>query len=169
MGVAIPASFLIGILALALTGLTINVVVLFSLILAAGMLVDGAIVLVEYADRKMIEGLPKRDAFRAAATRMAWPITSSLSVTIVVFLPLIFWPGVVGEFMKYLPITLTATLLGLAGGGHGVHAGAGRHLRQGAARSAITTPCAAWTRPMSDDLAKMRGCDRPLCPPRRLG
>ena len=111
VGVAIPSSFLIGILALALSGLTINVVVLFSLILAAGMLVDGAIVLVEYADRKMIEGLPKLDAFRAAARAMAWPITSSLSVTIVVFLPLIFWPGVVGEFMKYLPITLTATLL----------------------------------------------------------
>jgi multidrug efflux pump len=111
VGVAIPSSFLIGILALAMSGLTINVVVLFSLILAAGMLVDGAIVLVEYADRKMIEGLPKLDAYRAAARAMAWPITSSLSVTIVVFLPLMFWPDVVGEFMKYLPITLTATLL----------------------------------------------------------
>jgi multidrug efflux pump len=111
VGIAIPASFLIGILVLALSGLTINVVVLFSLILAAGMLVDGAIVLVEYADRKMIEGMPKVEAYRAAAKAMAWPITSSLSVTIVVFLPLIFWPGVVGEFMKYLPITLTATLI----------------------------------------------------------
>ncbi|HET6220644.1 MAG TPA: efflux RND transporter permease subunit [Dongiaceae bacterium] len=111
VGIAIPASFLIGILVLALAGLTINVVVLFSLILAAGMLVDGAIVLVEYADRKMIEGMPKLEAYRAAAKAMAWPITSSLSVTIVVFLPLIFWPGVVGEFMKYLPITLTATLI----------------------------------------------------------
>jgi len=111
VGVAIPSSFLIGILALAMSGLTINVVVLFSLILAAGMLVDGAIVLVEYADRKMIEGLPKLGAYRAAASAMAWPITSSLSVTIVVFLPLIFWPDVTGEFMKYLPITLTATLL----------------------------------------------------------
>ena len=111
VGIAIPASFLIGILALSLAGLTINVVVLFSLILATGMLVDGAIVLVEYADRKMIEGLAKRDAFRAAAKAMAWPITSSLSVTIVVFLPLIFWPDTTGEYMKYLPITLTATLI----------------------------------------------------------
>jgi len=111
VGIAIPASFLMGILALAIAGLTINVVVLFSLILAAGMLVDGAIVLVEYADRKMIEGLPRFDAYREAARAMAWPITSSLSVTIVVFLPLMFWPGVVGEYMKYLPITLTATLI----------------------------------------------------------
>ncbi|MGE0117004.1 MAG: efflux RND transporter permease subunit [Dongiaceae bacterium] len=111
VGIALPASFLMGILVLAVAGLTINVVVLFSLILAAGMLVDGAIVLVEYADRKMIEGLPRFEAYREAARAMAWPITSSLSVTIVVFLPLMFWPGVVGEYMKYLPITLTATLI----------------------------------------------------------
>jgi multidrug efflux pump len=110
VGVAIPGSFLIGILVLAVAGLTINIVVLFSLILAVGMLVDGAIVLTEYADRKMAEGQPRREAYRAAAKTMFWPILASTSTTIAAFVPLMFWPGVVGEFMKFLPITLTATL-----------------------------------------------------------
>jgi multidrug efflux pump len=84
VGVAIPSSFLIGILALALSGLTINVVVLFSLILAAGMLVDGAIVLVEYADRKMIEGLPKLDP---SARRPAITADHQFAVGAIVVLP----------------------------------------------------------------------------------
>ena len=110
VGVAIPASFLAGILVLAVLGFTINIVVLFSLILAVGMLVDGAIVVTEYADRKMIEGEPKKIAYALAAKRMAWPITASTATTLAAFLPLMFWPGVVGEFMKFLPITLIATL-----------------------------------------------------------
>ncbi|MDX1607403.1 MAG: efflux RND transporter permease subunit, partial [Candidatus Competibacterales bacterium] len=110
VGVAIPGSFLAGILVLALGGLTINIVVLFSLIMAVGMLVDGAIVVVELADRKMAEGLPRREAYRIAARRMAWPIIASTATTLAAFMPLLFWPGVVGEFMKYLPITLIATL-----------------------------------------------------------
>ena len=110
VGIAIPGSFLTGILVLAVFGLTINIVVLFSLILAVGMLVDGAIVVTEYADRKMIEGLPKREAYGLAAKRMAWPITAATATTLAAFLPLMFWPGTVGEFMKYLPITLIATL-----------------------------------------------------------
>ncbi len=110
VGVAIPASFLAGILLLAVLGFTINIVVLFSLILAVGMLVDGAIVVTEYADRKMIEGEPRKVAYALAAKRMAWPITASTATTLAAFLPLMFWPGVVGEFMKYLPITLIATL-----------------------------------------------------------
>src|SRR3546814_19757847 len=72
VGVAIPGSFLIGILVLALGGLTINIVVLFSLILAVGMMVDVAIVMTEYTDRKMVEGLPKREAYRLPAPRIAW-------------------------------------------------------------------------------------------------
>ena len=110
VGVAIPGSFLTGILVLATLGFTINIVVLFSLILAVGMLVDGAIVVTEYADRKMCEGLDKRSAYGLAAKRMAWPIVAATATTLAAFLPLIFWPGIVGEFMKYLPITLVATL-----------------------------------------------------------
>ncbi len=110
VGIAIPGSFLTGILVLAALGLTINIVVLFSLILAVGMLVDGAIVVTELADRKMIEGEPRRRAYALAAKRMAWPIIASTATTLAAFLPLVFWPGVVGEFMKFLPITLLATL-----------------------------------------------------------
>ncbi len=110
VGVAIPGSFLAGILVLNAIGLTMNVVVLFSLILAVGMLVDGAIVVTEYADRKMIEGIHRREAYRMAAQRMAWPITASTMTTLAAFLPLMFWPDIVGEFMKFLPITLIATL-----------------------------------------------------------
>ena len=112
VGLAVPSSFLIGILYLYLFGMTINIVVLFSLILAVGMLVDGAIVVTEYADRKMSEGLHRRDAYAMAAKRMAWPITASTATTLAAFMPLLFWPGVVGEFMKFLPITLITTLTG---------------------------------------------------------
>ncbi len=110
VGVAIPGAFLTGILVLGAMGFTLNMVVLFSLILAVGMLVDGAVVVTEYADRKMNEGLARRPAYAEAAKRMCWPITASTATTLAAFLPLIFWPGVVGEFMKYLPITLMAVL-----------------------------------------------------------
>ena len=112
VGMAIPGSFLIGILYLYLFGMTINIVVLFSLILSVGMLVDGAIVVTEFADRKMAEGNHKRDAYAAAAQRMAWPIIASTLTTLAAFMPLLFWPGVVGQFMKFLPITLIVTLSG---------------------------------------------------------
>jgi len=110
VGVAIPGSFLTGILVLALMGLTVNIVVLFALILAVGMLVDGAIVVTEYADRKMGEGLHRRDSYALAAKRMAWPIIASTATTLAAFFPLLFWPGIMGEFMRFLPITLMATL-----------------------------------------------------------
>lgn len=110
VGVAIPGSFLTAILVLYGVGVTVNIVVLFSLILAVGMLVDGAIVVTEYADRKMIEGEPRSRAYALAAQRMAWPIIASTATTLAAFLPLVFWPGVVGEFMKYLPMTLLITL-----------------------------------------------------------
>ncbi|VBB69744.1 RND multidrug efflux transporter; Acriflavin resistance protein [invertebrate metagenome] len=111
VSVAIPGSFLLAILFLAITGLTINVVVLFSLILAVGMLVDGAVIITEYADRKMAEGLPRQAAYALSSRLMARPVLSSTATTVAAFLPLLFWTGVVGEFMKYLPITLTATLV----------------------------------------------------------
>lgn len=110
VGISIPGSFLTGILLLSVMGYTINIVVLFALILAVGMLVDGAIVVTEYADRKMIEGEPRNVAYGLAAKRMSWPIIASTATTLAAFLPLMFWPGVVGEFMKYLPLTLIFTL-----------------------------------------------------------
>lgn len=110
IGLAIPASFLMGILGLQLAGLTVNLVVLFSLILAVGMLVDDAIIVTEYAERRMSEGMEKRRAFAEASHRMAGPVIASTFTRIAAFSPLLFWPGVVGEFMKYMPITLIATL-----------------------------------------------------------
>jgi len=110
VGVAVPGSFLIGIMMLAGFGISINIVVLFSLIMATGMLVDGAIILVEFADRCMLNGMDRRAAYAEATKRMAWPIFSSITTIIAAFGPMAFWPGTTGEFMKYLPITLTATL-----------------------------------------------------------
>jgi len=111
VGIAIPGSFLTGILVLSAFGLTVNIVVLFALILSVGLLVDGAIVVTEYADRRMIEGANRVTAYTEAAKRMAWPIIASTATTLAAFLPLLFWPGLVGEFMKFLPITLIATLV----------------------------------------------------------
>ena len=124
VGLAIPASFLFGILVLDSFAFTVNIVVLFALILSVGMLVDGAIVVTEYADRKMAEGLHRRDAYALAAKRMAWPIIASTATTLAAFMPLVFWPGVVGEFMKYpadypVLVTLSASL---ADGAH-LHSG----------------------------------------------
>ncbi len=110
VGIAIPGAFLTGILFLFAVGFTVNIVVLFALILSVGMLVDGAIVVTEFADRKMAEGLPRAEAYGAAATRMSWPIIASTATTLAAFAPLLFWPDIVGEFMKYMPITLIAVL-----------------------------------------------------------
>ena len=110
VGLAIPGSFLSGILILSTLGYTVNIVVLFALIMAVGMLVDGAIVVTEYADRLMGEGVQAQQAYGNAAKRMSWPIIASTATTLAAFAPLIFWPGMMGEFMKYLPITLIATL-----------------------------------------------------------
>jgi multidrug efflux pump len=110
IGIAIPASFLAGVLGLYLAGLTVNIVVLFSLILAVGMLVDDAIIVSEYAERRMAEGMPPKEAYSLAAKRMAGPVIAATATRVAAFSPLLFWPGVVGEFMKYLPITLIATL-----------------------------------------------------------
>ena len=110
IGIAIPASFLAGVLGLQLAGLTVNIVVLFSLILAVGMLVDDAIIVSEYAERRMAEGMAPKEAYSLAAKRMSGPVIAATLTRIAAFSPLLFWPGVVGQFMKYLPITLIATL-----------------------------------------------------------
>ncbi|HEY7774451.1 MAG TPA: efflux RND transporter permease subunit [Marinagarivorans sp.] len=111
VGLAIPGSFLAGMMILKFMGITLNMLVLFSLILVVGMLVDGAIVTIELADRKIAEGSSPKTAFADAAKRMAWPITASTATTLAVFVPLLFWPGMVGEFMKFLPITVIITLM----------------------------------------------------------
>jgi multidrug efflux pump len=110
VGLAIPGAFLSGVAALWFMGYTMNIVVLFSLILVVGMLVDGAIVTTELADRRLEEGDSPAEAYSHAAKRMAWPIIASTVTTLSVFFPLLFWSGIVGEFMKYLPITVILTL-----------------------------------------------------------
>ncbi|MBU2865424.1 efflux RND transporter permease subunit [Pacificibacter marinus] len=110
VGFAIPTSFLLCFILLGLMGITISNIVMFGLILAVGMLVDGAIVVVEYADRKMAEGEGPMAAFVEAAKRMFWPIVSSTATTLCAFLPMLFWPGVAGEFMGMLPVTIIFVL-----------------------------------------------------------
>lgn len=110
VGLAIPGSFLAGIMILYALGFTMNMMVLFSLILVVGMLVDGAIITIELAERFRSEGVPRREAYAKAAKRMSWPIIAATSTTLSVFIPLLFWPGMVGEFMKFLPITVLITL-----------------------------------------------------------
>ena len=111
VGITIPGAFLVAILVLFLIGFTMNIIVLFALILVAGMLVDGAIVVSELADRNISEGQPPAQAWGNAAERMSWPIIASTATTIVVFGPLLFWPGMVGQFMRFLPATVIIALL----------------------------------------------------------
>ena len=110
VGFAIPTSFLLCFAFLAVMGISVSNIVMFGLILAVGMLVDGAIVVVEYADKKMDEGEGPMTAYVQAAKRMFWPIVSSTATTLCAFLPMLFWPGVPGEFMGMLPVTLIFVL-----------------------------------------------------------
>jgi multidrug efflux pump len=110
VAVSVPGSFLSGVLLIHMMGYSMNIVVLFGLIMSVGMLVDGAIVVVELAERNMENGYTPKLAYVEAAKRMAWPVTSSIVTHLAAFLPLLFWPGLIGEFMKYLPITLIVTL-----------------------------------------------------------
>ncbi|MEO1314240.1 MAG: efflux RND transporter permease subunit, partial [Pseudomonadota bacterium] len=110
VGFAIPTSFLLCFALLAVFGISISNIVMFGLILAVGMLVDGAIVVVEYADKEVQRGIGPMTAYRHAAKRMFWPIISSTATTLCAFLPMLFWPGVAGEFMGNLPVTLIFVL-----------------------------------------------------------
>ncbi|MEN8918602.1 MAG: efflux RND transporter permease subunit [Octadecabacter sp.] len=110
VGLSIPGAFFAGVIALWSLDYSMNIIVLFALILVVGMLVDGAIVTTELADRKLQEGAAPKEAYSFAAKRMAWPIIASTATTLSVFFPLLFWSGMVGEFMKYLPITVIFTL-----------------------------------------------------------
>ncbi|OKL43047.1 efflux RND transporter permease subunit [Pseudovibrio exalbescens] len=110
VGLAIPTSFMSGFLILYTLGMTVNNMVMFGLVLTVGMLVDGAIVMVEYADRKAAEGMPPKQAYIRASKLMFWPIVSSTATTLAAFLPMLLWPGVSGEFMSYLPIMVIIVL-----------------------------------------------------------
>ena len=110
VGFSIPTSFLLCFVLLGLMGITISNIVMFGLILAVGMLVDGAIVVVEYADKRISQGTGPMKAYVEAAKRMFWPVVSSTATTLCAFLPMLFWPGVPGQFMGMLPVTLIFVL-----------------------------------------------------------
>ncbi|WP_299703215.1 efflux RND transporter permease subunit [uncultured Tateyamaria sp.] len=110
VGFAIPTSFLLCFVLLAIMGISISNIVMFGLILAVGMLVDGAIVVVEYADKRQQAGVGPMRSYVEAAKRMFWPVVSSTATTLCAFLPMLFWPGVPGEFMGMLPVTLIFVL-----------------------------------------------------------
>lgn len=110
VGFAIPLSMLMSFLILDAMGVSLNVMVLFSLVLALGMLVDNGIVIVENIYRHRAEGLSPVNAVIKGVGEVAWPIISSTATTVAAFVPLAIWPGIMGEFMKYLPITLMIVL-----------------------------------------------------------
>ena len=110
VSLSIPFSFLMSMIILSFFNVTINVVVLFALILSVGILIDGAIIVVEYANRRSNEGLNKKEVFVLSARQMSIPVIASTSTTLAAFFPLIFWPGIAGEFMFFLPVTLLAVL-----------------------------------------------------------
>jgi len=110
VGVAIPLSMFMSFMVLSALGITFNVMVLFSLVLALGMLVDNGIVVVENIYRLMDEGKSALVAAKLGVGEVAWPIIASTATTLAAFLPLAIWPGIIGEFMKYLPITLIVVL-----------------------------------------------------------
>jgi multidrug efflux pump len=106
VGTSIPVCFMLAFLMLNAIGVTLNQMVMFGLVLAVGILVDGGIVVVEYADRKMAEGLSREEAFAAAGKRMFWPVLNGTLTTLCAFLPFMFWNSIAGKFMSFLPLTL---------------------------------------------------------------
>jgi len=110
VGIAIPSSFVIAFLFLGAFGYTVNMMVMFGMVIAVGILVDGAIVVTEYADRKLAEGLSREDAYALAGKRMFWPVVSSTLTTLAAFVPFLFWNSMPGKFMAYLPLTLIFVL-----------------------------------------------------------
>ncbi|MGQ9425456.1 efflux RND transporter permease subunit [Gilvimarinus sp. F26214L] len=112
VGFGIPFSLLFALVVTYAIGFSFNMMVMFGMLLALGMLIDGAIVIAEFADRKMAEGMSAEQAYGSAVKRMFWPVAASTATTLAAFLPIMFWPGVAGEFMRYLPVTVFAVLTG---------------------------------------------------------
>ena len=110
VGFGIPFCLLGSMIIVNLLGFSFNFMVMFGLLLSLGMLIDGAIVVVEFANTQVADGLSNREAYITAVRRMAIPVIASTGTTLAAFLPLLFWPGVAGEFMSYLPITVFSVL-----------------------------------------------------------
>jgi len=111
IGMSIPISFMIAFLVVQMLGMTINMMIMFGLVLAVGVLVDDPIVVVEYAERKLQEGVSKKEAFIMAARKMFVPVVSATFTTLGAFVPLLFWPGIIGKFMSYLPIIVIVVMV----------------------------------------------------------
>lgn len=112
VGLGIPFSLLFSVTIIYLLGYTFNFMVMFGMLLGLGMLIDGGIVVTEYANRMMEKGLDHASAYAEAVKRMFWPVTASTATTLAAFLPMLFWPGVSGQFMGYLPVTVFTVLIG---------------------------------------------------------
>ena len=110
VGFGIPFCLLGSLIIINVMGFSFNFMVMFGLLLSLGMLIDGAIVVVEFSNTQAAAGLPAREAYITAVRRMAVPVIASTGTTLAAFLPLLFWPGVSGDFMSYLPITVFAVL-----------------------------------------------------------
>jgi multidrug efflux pump len=112
VGLSIPFCFLFTYLIFFSLGMEINFLVMMGLLLGMGMLIDGAIVITEYADKKIGEGLSRSEGYKMASKRMFYPILASTGTTMAAFIPVMLWPGFTGQFMRYLPITVFTVLVG---------------------------------------------------------
>jgi multidrug efflux pump len=112
VGLGIPVSLLFSVTIIFLLGFTFNFMVMFGMLLGLGMLIDGGVVVTEYADRMMGDGMDHKAAYSEAVKRMFWPVTASTATTLAAFLPMLFWPGISGQFMHYLPVTVFTVLVG---------------------------------------------------------
>lgn len=112
VGLGIPVSLLFSVIIIYMLGYTFNMMVMFGMLLGLGMLIDGGIVVTEYADRMMGDGMDHKSAYAEAVKRMFWPVTASTATTLAAFLPMVFWPGIPGQFMGYLPVTVFTVLVG---------------------------------------------------------
>lgn len=111
IGLSIPLSFMMAFLVAEMLGMTINMMVMFGLVIAVGVLVDDPVVVVEYAERKLQEGVPKREAFIMAMRKMFVPVVGATATTLGAFIPLLFWPGIIGKFMSYLPMIVIIVMI----------------------------------------------------------
>jgi multidrug efflux pump len=111
IGLSIPLSFMMAFLVAQTLGMTINMMVMFGLVIAVGVLVDDPVVVVEYAERKLMEGVPKREAFIMAMRKMFVPVVGATATTLGAFIPLLFWPGIIGKFMSYLPTIVIIVMI----------------------------------------------------------
>jgi len=111
IGLSIPLSFMMAFLVAEMLGMTINMMVMFGLVIAVGVLVDDPVVVVEYAERKLMEGIPKREAFIMAMRKMFVPVVGATATTLGAFIPLLFWPGIIGKFMSYLPTIVIIVMI----------------------------------------------------------